>query len=361
MWSGDIAAVGATTRDGNAAEGLAPHEPPSLETSLAAVAEPSVEPVVDVAIPTHGRPRYLRGAIESVLAQTFDRWRMTLSENGPGSDELRAIIEPYLTDLRVRHIPTGSEITAAENATSAVRAGNAPFVAVLHDDDGWDPEFLARRVAFLESNPSCGLVFSHCNFIDPSGALVFRRRVPLREGLQQRNALLSLLYRKNIIVMPTVLSRRSAYERVGPAFSQSLLFDDWEMWMRIAASSDVGFLDVFDASYRIHSEQTTHPEKARLGEHILELLDEIDRWLPEDFPPRERRRAYSAAHFRASYDALGRRERWKAAGHLRRAFWEYPVALFDPKMAARAVAAVRRSLTRQRRLWNAASTIDRSS
>ena len=240
---------------------------------------------VDVGVPTWGRPQYLRETIESVLAQTFQRWRLTVSENGPGDEEIRAIVEPYLADPRVRHVPTGSEISAPENATRAVDAGEAPFVALLHDDDRWAPEFLARRVAFLESNRSCGLVFSHCNFINPVGALVFRRRVPLDEGVQPRDAFVRVLYHKNIIVMPTVLARRSAYDLVGSAFSTSLLFDDWEMWMRISARCDVGFLDVYDAFYRIHPRQMTHPEQARLGEHRLELLDAIDGWLSQDVPP----------------------------------------------------------------------------
>ena len=93
--------------------------------------EPSTEPVVDVGIPTRGRPQYLQETIESVLAQTFDRWRLTVSENGPGSDEIRAIVEPYLSDPRVQHVPTGSEISASENATRAIQAGTSPFVALL--------------------------------------------------------------------------------------------------------------------------------------------------------------------------------------------------------------------------------------
>jgi GT2 family glycosyltransferase len=353
-----------------AAQGLTPDEKTSGDVSsnqaspgearIAAVADPHRAPIVDVAIPTHGKPRYLRETIDSVLAQTFGGWRITISENGVASDEIRAIVEPYLSDPRVRHVPTGTAIPAAENATRAVQAGDAPFVAILHDDDRWDAEFLARRVAFLDSNPSCGLVFSHCNFIDPTGALVFRRRVALREGLQHRDAFLRALYKKNIIVMPTVLSRRSAYERVGPAFSKSLLFDDYEMWVRLAVSSDVGFLDVFDAFYRIHPAQVTHSEKTRFGEHRLDLLEAIDRWLPPDFPLRERRRAHSAAHFRASYDAFDRGERRDAALHLRKALQTYPAAPFDPKMVALVIDAVRRSLTRQSRLVNAASKDDRS-
>lgn len=319
--------------------------------------EATREPIVDIGMPTHGRPRYLCEAVESVLAQSFDSWRLTVSENGPGGDHIRAILQPYLSDPRVALSATGSNISRPDNATRTITAGHAPYVALLHDDDRWDMDFLALRVRFLESNPTCGLVFSHCNYMSETGEPVFRFTVDLKEGLQPRMAFLRLLYRQNVIAMPTVLSRRSAYETVGPAFSQSLLFDDYEMWLRIAAGFDVGFLNVCDASYRIHTAQTTHEWVKHMGEQRLELLNAVDTWLPQDFPTVERRRARSGAYFRASYDAFWLGERQHALGHLVRAFQEHPLAVLDPKMVALA-ADSRMFRARQRALWKRTSTID---
>jgi glycosyltransferase involved in cell wall biosynthesis len=308
------------------------------------------EPVVDIGIPTHGRPRFLREALESVLVQTFESWRLTISYNGTSCDDLGAIIDSYLPDPRVHLVATGREVSAAQNATRAIQAGQAPYVAILHDDDRWDPGFLARRVSFLESNATCGLVFSHCNYIGEGGNVVFRYTVDLRDGLQPQPTFLRALYRQNVIAMPTVLSRRAAYEAVGPAFSETILFDDWEMWLRIAARFDVGFLDVFDANYRIHTAQKSHDVLSRMGEHRLELLDEVDRWLPLDFPAIDKRRARSGAYFRASYDAFMRGERRRAAADLVSAFRTFPTAALDPKMATLAFAALSFRM-RQRALW----------
>ena len=174
------------------------------------------QPIVDVGIPTHGRPRYLREAVESVFAQTYDRWQLTVSENGPGGDEIRAILAPFLADPRVRLVATGASVTPAQNATNAVQSGSAEYVAVLHDDDRWDPGFLERRVGFLEANPSCGFVFSHCNYIGAEGNAAIPFATGLREGIQPRAEFLRSLYRRSVIAMPTVLSRRVAYDAVGP-------------------------------------------------------------------------------------------------------------------------------------------------
>ena len=40
--------------------------------------------MVDIGIPTLGTSSFLPEAIESVLAQTFTAWRLTISENAPG-------------------------------------------------------------------------------------------------------------------------------------------------------------------------------------------------------------------------------------------------------------------------------------
>jgi GT2 family glycosyltransferase len=198
--------------------------------------------VVDVCIPTYGRPEYLALSIESVLAQTLTSWRLTVSENGSGGGEIQALVERYRSDPRVEYVATGTNIGGAANSTRLIRAGSAPYVAVLHDDDLWGPGFLARRVEFMEANPSCGLVFSSSEFIDEAGKVLYRFEVDLPEGIQDRTTFLRRLYVGNIVSMPTVLVRRSSYAAVGSTFNESLLFYDHEMWLRIASRFDVGFM-----------------------------------------------------------------------------------------------------------------------
>jgi len=305
--------------------------------------------VVDVGIPTHGEPSYLHEAVESVLEQSFEDWRLTVSENGPGTAEIEAILKPYLSDPRVRYVKTGDEVSGAENATKALQAGRALYVAILHDDDRWDSDFLAPRVSFLEANPTCGIVFSNYRFIDDRGVPLSTFTAPLREGLQPREKFLRALYLRNFIGTPAVLGRRSAYDRVNANF-HSVLFYDYEMWLRIASRFDVGFLDIYDADYRIHPGQSTHREFQHMGEHRLELLESVDPWLPPVFPRRDRRRARAGAYLRVSFDALRRGESRSAAVALARALREYPAAPVDWRIAMLVVNSLR-ARARQRQVW----------
>ena len=95
---------------------------------------------VDVVMPTLGGSPYLDEALESVFAQTLPRWRLIVSENATASADVSAALSPYRADERVQHRVVGTLVTMAENWTRAIRYAEAPYVAMLHDDDRWHPK-----------------------------------------------------------------------------------------------------------------------------------------------------------------------------------------------------------------------------
>jgi glycosyltransferase involved in cell wall biosynthesis len=299
------------------------------------------EPVVDVVVTAYGRPGYLREAIESVIAQTYSAWRLTIGENGPGGGELEAAVAPYLSDPRVRFVVSGRDVGASRNAANLVGQTTARYVGLLHDDDLWDTGFLERRVAFLDAHPACGLVFSGCRVIDGNGDEVFRTKDAFQEGIQPRRQFMRTLYRSNVIYIPTVLVPRAVYEDLGPP-REDVLFYDYEMWLRIASRYDVGYLSGCDAAYRVHSNQLTHREVRRLGELRLRLLEQLDDEVSAALPPLDRRRARSAALLHVAADAFRRHEPVHATTAAMRAFSTYPASPIDPRLFADVLHAWRR-------------------
>jgi glycosyltransferase involved in cell wall biosynthesis len=218
---------------------------------------------VDIGIPTLGRSALLVEAIESVLAQTVRSWRLVISENGPADPTLASTLRPYLRDARITHRATGRLLSSAANHSLLIRAGSAPYVALLHDDDVWDPTFLDRRLQFLDEHPTCGLVFSGTRQADASGRDLGRVREVLREGLYRPEDFVPILIDPRraaaLLPAPTVsVVRREAYEAAGPAFEESfpLTFDS-EMLLRLAVRYPVGYVQGWDATYRLHAQQTS--------------------------------------------------------------------------------------------------------
>jgi glycosyltransferase involved in cell wall biosynthesis len=288
-------------------------------------------------MPTRGAAPYIGEAIASVRGQTHADWSLLISENGPGGGELEERLAPFLADERIRYSATGGDLGAAQNHTRLLKAGEAPYVAILHDDDRWDPGFLERRVEFLERHPGCGLVFSGNREIDESSRETARSELLLAEGVHQPGEVVPLMLRRNIVGIPTVLVRRSAYETVGPAFSEETIAFDYEMWLRLALRFPVGYLAVRDADYRVHRQQVTMTvrrrgeEQVRLFEHLGTLLDATPGIEPDRRPLRRR---LAGAHLSAALDALQDADRRPVGRHLARALRTYPPVAVDPRAPA---------------------------
>jgi glycosyltransferase involved in cell wall biosynthesis len=303
---------------------------------------PAVDSLVDIGIPTFGEPAFLVEAIESVFGQTLTEWRLTISENGPGAPAVAAAVERFSSDARVRHVSTGSNIGAAKNWTSLVQDGRAPYVALLNDDDVWEqPGFLARRVAFLEEHPDCAFVFSPCDCIDETGAVILRFDVDLHEGVQPRRSFLRRLYAHNLILAPTIVVRRTAYEAVGSEFNPDVLFFDYEMWLRIASLFEVGFLRGADARYRLHSASATRRHRSELADQRLVVLDAAESFLPPEVPRLSRLQARYIAFLHSCLDHYANGERRQSLGAFLNALRAYPLGPLDPTVARRMIRRLR--------------------
>jgi glycosyltransferase involved in cell wall biosynthesis len=320
------------------------HRPPLIEwrAVLAGISQTlGPAPIVDVGIPTHGRPQYVGEAIKSVLAQTMRAWRLIVSEDGPGGGEVESAVKPYLDDRRIEYVARG-EVGAARSMSLTIQDGSAPYVALLHDDDRWESNFLSRRVTFLEAHPECGFVFSGNIEIDGSGREIGRSDLRA-EGVLRQQAFVPILLRNNWIATPTLLVRRTAYDAVGAAFDDRFpTIYDYEMALRLAIAFPAGYLAVRDAAYRIHGAQVSRDLQSAC-EH-LRLLDHADYLLSDTpslrLPGHEHRRKRSGFLLTLALDRLAECDRRAASRNLLQAIRTYPPSLVDPRLPAGLTALV---------------------
>ncbi len=296
---------------------------------------------VDVGMPAYKRPDYIVEAIESVLAQTFESWTMTISEDGVASSTIYELVEPYLSDTRIRYVGRPERQGQSANWNWLVRAGEAPYVALLHDDDRWAPEFLERRVAFFEAHPECGVVFSRTREIDESGRTIGHRGYGFAEGVIPPDDLLRKLVYRNAIGHPSsVVVRRSAYEQAKAEF-RKVIYEDYDVWFRLALHVPFGFLDVCDADYRVHLDSMTFEEQD-VRKRYLELMEELvaaaQRERPGVLSWRQERQPRSELALAIALDELQAGRRRDAARYVLRAVRTYPPAVADRRTLAWAVA-----------------------
>ena len=208
-------------------------------------------PLVTVVITVYKRAEFLREAIDSVLAQTFQDFEFILVEDG--SHVAERIAQEY--GGRLRYIWQEHQgVSKARNAGAAM--GSTPWIAWLDDDDLWLPEKLERQLSAAKAAPDVALLHTDHLFREIDGSerpgprLTPSEQVP--SGWVSR-----ALFLNNFIITSSTLVRREAFEAVG-GFDVSLrLVEDYDLWMRISRRFPVMFVPERLTIYRVHGANMT--------------------------------------------------------------------------------------------------------
>jgi len=196
---------------------------------------------VDIVIPTYNRPHILPETLRSVADQTYPHWRCWVAEDGE-TEKTWDAVKPFLADDRFQYVPGEHAGFPAVPRNRAIRLGEAPYVALLDDDDLWLPEKLERQIEFLQTHPACVLLGCNSfywNGIDPreESPLYYKKE---RLGKIDYRALL----RQNYIVHSSAMLRRSAFEQAG-LYNETLdppIGEDYDVWLRVGVLGEVWVL-----------------------------------------------------------------------------------------------------------------------
>ncbi|MBD2455190.1 glycosyltransferase family 2 protein [Nostoc sp. FACHB-87] len=127
------------------------------------------EPLVSVVIPTYNRPEYLKQAIASAVNQTFKNIEIIVCDNCSDISP-QPIVEAF-QDERIRFCRNSHNIGMVANIINGFVIAKGKYVASLHDDDMWEPDFLAKLVPPLEANSDLALAFCDHYVIKADGQI----------------------------------------------------------------------------------------------------------------------------------------------------------------------------------------------
>lgn len=112
--------------------------------------------MVTVIIPTYKRADYITRAIESVLNQTYQDFELIIvDDNNPNTKErskLEKMIEPYLTNSKIKFIQHEKNKNGAAARNTAINIAKGEYITFLDDDDFYLKKRLEVLVKALENN-----------------------------------------------------------------------------------------------------------------------------------------------------------------------------------------------------------------
>jgi glycosyltransferase involved in cell wall biosynthesis len=126
-------------------------------------------PKVSIGLPVFNGARYLRAAIDSLLAQTYRDFRLLIVDNA-STDDTGLIAEAYAArDPRVGYHRNHNNIGAAPNFNLAYHLTSGPYFKWAAHDDLVEPGFLAACVKALDAHPEVVLATTEIDIIDDEG------------------------------------------------------------------------------------------------------------------------------------------------------------------------------------------------
>ncbi|HKP26705.1 MAG TPA: glycosyltransferase [Dongiaceae bacterium] len=192
-------------------------------------------PLISIILPTRDRAALLPAAIASIQAQSYDHWELLVVDDG-SRDATLAVVTGYLKDPRIRLLQSGGKGVAAARNTAMAQAEGQLF-AYLDSDNSWQPEFLEISTShLLERN--LDLVYS---------------ALETNDGWRTRYVGADFDYtdlsHRNFIDINVMLHRRTLYDRRGGCDETLKRMSDWDLVLRYARESRVGYAPFIGCVY----------------------------------------------------------------------------------------------------------------
>jgi glycosyltransferase involved in cell wall biosynthesis len=133
-------------------------------------------PRVSLGLPVYNGEEFLRQAIDSLLAQTFQDFELIISDNA-STDSTESICRHYAAlDPRIRYFRNSENIGGAANFNRVFDLSESEYFKWAAHDDVCAPEFLQKCIEILDNDPSVVLAYSLAKNINKNG--VVREEVP---------------------------------------------------------------------------------------------------------------------------------------------------------------------------------------
>jgi hypothetical protein len=245
---------------------------------LHAPAEPGL---VSIVLPVYNGERYLREAIDSVLAQTYAAFELIVVDDG-STDRTPGLLAEYAArDSRVRVLTQANQkLPAALSAGFATARGE--FLTWTSADNRLRPEFLTRMVACLQPHPDWDMIYANEDIIDEHGRPLRNSPwYPLYQRPQGSQHLhfptdgCELNVRFDNFVGGAFLYRARVPLLLGDYGRQWFGLEDYEYWMRVNALLTLRHSDFVECvyEYRFHPESLTSLQgELAAGENRARLL-----------------------------------------------------------------------------------------
>ncbi|MCK1667876.1 glycosyltransferase family 2 protein [Bradyrhizobium sp. 153] len=253
-------------------------------------------PSITIGIPTFNRANWLKDCVLSVLAQSYQRYEIIVSDNA-STDETAGLLRQFSAP-QLRTVTQERNLGPIPNWNVCVREARGDYIVIVPDDDRIAPWMLDRCVSLVRTDPSLAVIIG----IGDVYLVADRRTLPavgsrrLATGIWDGIDVLEEYLKGRISAhVCTIMFRTEALRAIGGWPLDWPFAGDLATWMPILLSGRVGLINESCGVYCQHAETQTSKFDIELRLNDLRrIVQLISERADEDVRDPKRRRALAS-------------------------------------------------------------------
>jgi len=189
-------------------------------------------PLVTVICLCYNHSKFVREAIESVLAQTYSSVQLIVVDDA-STDESAAVINQLVAQHpAIEFLPLTQNLGNCKAFNKALALTKGEYLIDLAGDDVLLPERIAVGVTKLQqAGDSYGVHFSDAEWIDETGKHLYFHSDRYPHGTIPQGDIYKALISRYFICSPTVMFTREVITSLG-GYDETLTYEDFDFWIR---------------------------------------------------------------------------------------------------------------------------------
>lgn len=227
-------------------------------------------------MPVYNGERYLRQAVASVLAQTFEAFELIVIDDA-SADRTPEILASF-ADSRIRVLRNVQNLGIVGSLNRGMSAARGRYIARMDADDLCLPTRFVRQMDFLERHPEIVLVGT--NFFSLSNG-----HVQKHSGLIDPDSRLlrCLFYFGNPVAHPTMMFRSEIVPALGQYLNPALQYaEDFDFCHRVLEIGKIAVMPERLLIYRKHALNLTQTRRTEMNARTAAVLSRAFRPLLGD-------------------------------------------------------------------------------
>ena len=144
---------------------------PGTEDVSALVGEIGDQLLISIVMPVYNvEERWLRQAIDSVIAQSYPHWELCIADDASTMPHVQTVLDEYRRqDQRIKVVFREENGHISESSNSALELATGKYVGFMDHDDLLAPNALYQVAKRIKEQPDCRLIYSDEDKITPKG------------------------------------------------------------------------------------------------------------------------------------------------------------------------------------------------